>query len=153
MTITMRGDGASSAVAICGAFMFCVSLGFNIAAIVVAVQEADDPCQGTDKTHISLHEWLLITGIVGLCVTIVVTASFCGMFAMEWEACGCLGLSVIALNSLFIIAWFVLGIVLVARSNSSCVDDSTSLGVMSVIMLVIQGLGVWGICCVQSGTK
>lgn len=129
----------------CVAIVVVISLAFNIAAIVVATQHADDPCQSPDKSHVSLHGWLLVSGIVGLCVSVLTTTAFCGYLVFDWESCLVPYVGIIMLNFGFVFAWFILGIVIIARSNASCVDDSTPLGVMSVIMLVIQGLGICGV--------
>jgi len=134
-------------VACCFAILVSLGLAFNIAAIVVATENADDPCQGPDKSRVSLHGWLLVSGIVGVCVSVLTAAAFCGYLVFDWENCLVPYVGITMLNFGFLFAWFVVGIVIVARSNHSCVDDSTPLGVMSVIMLVIQGLGI---CSVKS---
>lgn len=136
--------------ACCFAILVSVSLAFNIAAIVVSTEHADDPCQGPDKSHVSLHGWLLVSGIVGVCVSVIMAGSLCGLLVFEWENCFFPAAVVTILNSLFVLAWFIVGVVIVARSNHSCVDDSTPLGVMSVIMLVIQGLSVCSMRCTAS---
>lgn len=149
--MTSRSD--SGVIGFCLAIMVTIGLAFNIAAIVVAVENADDPCQGNDKSHVSLHGWLLVSGIVGLGVTVIQALSMLGVIAFDWENCFIFGAATTVLNSFFVLAWFIVGIVVVARSNSSCVDDSTSLGVMSVIMLVLEGLAVWGMCCTKSTSQ
>lgn len=144
-TSSFRSSSSSfNPVACCFVIFVGIVLAFNIAAIVIATEHADDPCQGPDKSGVSLHGWLLVSGIVGLCVSVITAAAFCGLLAFDWESCFIPIATMTLLSSIFTLAWFVVGIVIVARSNHSCVDDSTPLGVMSVIVLVLQGLSICG---------
>jgi hypothetical protein len=127
--------------------MLSGGLAFNIASIVVAVGNPNDACEGHDKTGVSLYAWLLVTGIVGLAMTVLFGCTAYGYFAEENECCAVFGFIAQILSGMFFCAWFILGIVIVARSHAKCVDDSTPIGVMTTIMLVIQGLAVCAGCC------
>lgn len=126
-------------------FMFLLPVAFNLASIIIGFEEAGDSCQRPDKTGLSLANWLQITGITGLSVTFVMAGFLCCLGNYDQNAdLATIGFLVTAiLNILFTIAWFVMGIVLMARSDGACVADSTSLGVMAMIMVVLQGLAIF----------
>lgn len=131
-------------------FVLACTLGFYIASIVIGFQEADDDCQRHDKTGLTLATWLQVTGIVGLCVNIVISCCLYVAISQESQIAFLSFAGLTLLNVCFTLAWFVVGIVLIARSDGACVVDSTSLGVMSMIMIVLQGLGL---CCSGSNTS
>ena len=121
-----------------------ITLGFYIASIVIGFQDANDDCQGHDKTGLSLATWLQVTGIVGLCSNVAMIGFLLCVFGCEGDN-PCPFVSYVTLvffNLCFVIAWFINGVVLVSRSHGSCVADSTSLGVMAMIMIVLQGLAI-----------
>jgi hypothetical protein len=136
-------------------FMFLLPVTFNIASIIIGFEEAGDSCQRPDKTGLSLANWLQITGITGLSVNFVMAGFLCCLGRdgdrLVFDEVAAVGFIVTAiLNILFTIAWFVIGIVLMARSDGACVVDSTSLGVMAMIMVVLQGIAV---CSFQTQTS
>ena len=89
-------------------------------------------------------------GVVGLCVNVVTGLSLIGAIAWELEGCFAGTMAVTCLSALFTLAWFIIGIVIMARSHGDCVSDSTSLGVMAMIMVVLQGISV---CCGCGGSS
>jgi hypothetical protein len=95
---------------------------------------------------------LQFLGIVGLCTNLVTALFLCG--AIVYDVREFLGppMVVMCLSGVFTLAWFIVGLVIIGRSHSACVTQSTSLGVMSMIMIVLQGLGI---CCgtCKSGTE
>jgi hypothetical protein len=93
---------------------------------------------------------MCILGIVGLCVNVVTALTLAGAIVWDVEGCFFGSMTLVCVSSLFTLAWFIIGIVIVARSHGDCVSDSTSLGVMSMIMIVLQGISV---CCGCGGTS
>lgn len=89
-------------------------------------------------------------GVVGLCVNVVTGLTLIGAIAWELDACFASTMALTCLSALFTLAWFIIGIVIIARSHGDCVSQSTSLGVMAMIMVVLQGISV---CCRCGGSS
>lgn len=54
------------------------------------------------------------------------------------------------LNMLFELAWFIIGIVILSRSHGSCISDAAPIGTMTLIMIILQGIGL---LCSRSKTS
>ena len=129
------------------------SLGINIAAIVIGAQATNTPFEtnqcASDSLSLDLSVWLLVAG------SVQVTIACCGVRQGFGDAARKFCVSVVTLGvSLFLLSWFVVGIVILSRlpsdssdssdgSNSSdedCASQQPDLFVMSVIELVWMGL-------------
>ena len=128
---------------------FLIPLAFNTASIIIGFVEANDPCQRSDSTGLILATWLKVCGFVGYGTNIILGACLIATIQADNEFALVAYVISSLINICFTVAWFVVGIVLVARSDGACVVDSTSLGVMAMIEIVLQGLSI---CATQSKT-
>jgi len=124
-------------------FSALLGMAFGIASVVVAVTDGDNLCQGDDSTHLSLKSWLLTIGIDNIVVTTLGATSMLMFFICEVEVMMIVYMFITILNLLFELAWFIIGIVILARSNGSCISDATPIGTMTLIMIILQGLGLF----------
>jgi roadblock/LC7 domain-containing protein len=115
----------------------------GIAALIVAAKDGDNSCQGYDVTGLSLKDWLIGFGIaeIGHVVAIVVLGTV-GVWV-----CGDGGAVLAVLTMLcygfFTLAWWIVGIVITARSHDDCVHEKTSIGVMTIFALCCQGISLF----------
>ena len=92
--------------------------------------------QGNDKSHLSLKDYLNGYGISDL--GFLGLLWICAFLASKMEECGgiLMGL-VLACYQLFKIAWFIIGIVILARTHGSCLVDGQDIGIMTLISIIV----------------
>ena len=147
----MAGD--SSARCLMMSFSLCFASFYfatGIASLVVAYQDGDNPCQHADKTGITLRQWNYVKGSIDLfCGAMIVFIAWVGTKKND-DGCmaGCVVMSTIVflLVGFFSLAWFVIGIVILARSNGACVVDSTDIGNMTLAALILTTIGLMMQC-------
>lgn len=116
--------------------------GLFIPSIYFGFTEENDACQEGLRGGINLSDWLKIFGLekLGLNAFLFLTILFAFMLeSIEIMICGMVSL---LLDSLFNIAWWIWGVVIVATAeNRNCVAQGSALGVMAIVNLALGG--VW----------
>jgi len=120
-----------------------ISLSMAIACMTVAFQDGDNPCQGQDKTKISLKTWNIVNASVDFW-TVAVTVLLLILGSMiDDEACPLIFIAVnIAIVSLFKFVWMIIGIVILARSHGECIANGEDIGNVTVAALVFMFMGL-----------
>lgn len=118
-----------------------------IISIYIGSQHHDDICQTTDKIDFALYEWLIGAGILTLIPTILIMIFITLMFFQLIDGKIYSGLSIAIFSLMLYIAFFILitiysiiGGIILYRNNIKCLENGTSLGIMSQIMLCFYWL-------------
>jgi hypothetical protein len=85
--------------------------------------------------------WLTVSGgldigIIGFCLLMMGCVAICSEDGCQTFAMVILTV-IMACYMLFQTAWFIIGVVILARSNGACVAEGSSLGVMMIIRLAL----------------
>lgn len=119
---------ASICVAIVATLLVC-SLG--ISSIVIGAKDYYDTCQGDDRSKVSLGDWLIAYGSadIGFVTTLWIMGTLIvkEIINVLWAIIPCV------VFVCFKVAWFIIGIVILARSHWEC--RSHDLGIMTLIAL------------------
>jgi cell division protein FtsW (lipid II flippase) len=113
----------------------------------------DDRCNQTDDSKISPTTWLWVDGGLWCAVLVFFLVYMCRCYDFSKPMLRGLGWA----GALGRLAWVIVGIVVLARTNSECVSAS-SIGDVFLAMIVISGAGwalvlaevAWGLvtaCC------
>lgn len=154
------GSGATVGVAICcGVIMVSLGLSVSIAQIVIGNKHSDDGNQLclSDDVNFGLAKWLLIEGIVGVSFwgLILLIGIGAGIGAL---ACGSDGAAIGAMvggipaliaaifAGIWNLAWFVVGIIIIAGSPDACKDQVKPVWDLTIASLVFMGLSVLATC-------
>lgn len=147
------GDSMEFGVLACVALMLVLfGLPVPISSVVIAGQNAHDECQSMDSIGLSLSDWLLGAGIVGL-VLIVSLATLIVMITCHPKSAGVTIIVLVVLNSIFQLIYTTLGAVILFRSNMRCLNDGTDLGIMSLIVLIFYWITMLTGCCSTKSKK
>lgn len=146
------GLGYVLACIICTVVIFSA---IDISSLAIASEDGNNSCQGIDKTGITLKIWLNVQGSTGiassvLAILIVVIIVNSGSCNGDYSTCFKL-LTVVTyiLLGLFKFAWFIIGIIITARSHGNCVANGSDIGIMTVIALSFGVLGISSGCCLK----
>jgi len=127
----------------------------SITSIVLSQKETT--CDITDLMGLNVADYLLGLGISGLTTSFLILVTYIGAykFAENNSSCGgCMVLSsalFIYLQVLFSFCWFIVGAIILFRSNIACINEG---GVVIIYALVMWCLATFSIikdCC--SGKK
>ena len=123
-----------SAFTICAAVCFLViALPLGITSIVLSQTEGGQ-CDYRDQMGLDMKKWLLGGGIAS--VVSVCLIAFFGITSLCIDEMSIVPIvTVVVLNSLFGLAWFVIGAVILFRSNIECIKEGS--------VPVIYGLVLW----------
>lgn len=153
----------------------CAMVAIHIASIVIGAQYvhvADNVCTGGDIAF-NLAAWLLYGGIVALVENFLMILVIVGLlmgvvsmgmadefnseFAMLCGGCSictmCCLIVILLPMSIFWLAWFITGTVLIATVSPACSHEFTSVYVMAVIALIFQAIVIVQRCCMTTQTK
>lgn len=153
----------------------CAMVAIHIASIVIGAQYvhvADNVCSGSNISF-NLAAWLLYGGIVALVenfltillivamlvggVSLGMADEFNAEFAMLCGGCSictmCCLLVILLPMSIFWLAWFITGTVLIATVSPACSHQFVSVYVMAVIALIFQAIAIVHRCCMTTQTK
>ena len=128
----------------------CCALPFIVLTFVFSITNWDASCQfEEDNPMMKLSVWLLVTG----CVNVLLLAVYLICY-LTWECIvGVIGyLCVICCASLFVIAWAVVGGVVLFRDSLDCVKDATPLGVWATIIWSLQIIHIIVMYCGGGGS-
>lgn len=128
-----------------GLFTYSSALALGIASIIIALQNphSSTSCMGADDSGIYLDDWLFYKGLsqlIFICVSLII---FGLVFLSAFKTGGVpqwLGYSLIFFwigYKLFTLAWWILGLVILIRSNNDCVNAGQITGILTIIQLVL----------------
>jgi hypothetical protein len=163
--------GAIIGVMICCALVFST---VDIAAVVIGAKNAQslepptsgewstgiepawaEPCQ-SDDVSFTLGTWLVVSGVTNLIATaisITVAALAIGCEIGELLFCS---IPVALLSGLFKLAWFVVGIVILAtlpNGDYDCSQQYKDVWIMSIVQVIFLGLGMLNNCLNAGGSS
>jgi hypothetical protein len=125
------------------------TLPFAIASIVVAHDDWDNTCQGQDRSGIDLDVWLLTHGIVTL--SFVVGAYIVSTLVCIYDGISAFWTRIVSVYTIFImfflVAWDILGAIILERSHSECLKSRQGLGILSLILLILAALSALSSIC------
>jgi hypothetical protein len=139
---------ATGGVLICLSFCLLIFSGsFSIAAIVLGKQEG--VCDNMDPMGLKVADWLLGYGISGIVMVALLFLTGVGMLTGNAGAI-IVNTILMWLNGLFGFAWFIVGAVILYRSNVDCIH----VGVPAVCYAVfLWAWSAFNICCGSSTNK
>ena len=115
---------SKAAFTVCGVVCFLVlALPLGITSIVLSQTEKDQ-CDFSDRLGLNIKEYLLGGGIASVITAVLI--AFFGILSLiieEWSAVPIIFITV--LNSLFGVAWFIIGAVILFRSNIECIKEGS----------------------------
>lgn len=127
-------------VVVCGVIcILAIVLAPTIAALAIASSDGDNPCQGHDKTNLSLKDWLIGYGCTNLGFITLIGVSICIGIADQGTGMF-FGIICTISAVLFSIVWTIIGIVVLARSHNKCVSEGTDIGIMTIVAIVLGPL-------------
>jgi hypothetical protein len=103
-------------------------------------QHQDQTCMQKDASGLYLDQWLLGRGIAEI-VIFVFGSLFAIIMLLSDGAVGDIGHMLLvffmALFSLFSFIWWIIGIVVLTRSSSSCVSEGNAAAIMAIVELAL----------------
>lgn len=120
----------------------CVLLALSITSIVMS--QRDNDCNEKDTMGLSVSDYLIGQGASGFAIAIVLIMIFIGMVT-ESERCLVGGLAAFVGLAFFGLAWFIVGAVILFRSNIDCINEGSN--------MVIYALVIWCITAFQLVTS
>ncbi len=139
--------------------LIIIGLPVPIASIWIGVRDRDDSCQTTDSIGLELHEWLLGAGIAGLGFFIIVLVQLIMTLLLvdddlnnismsTFMRGGITGTSISLASSIFAIVYSIIGGIVLFRSNLECLEDGgTTLGILSLVVILLYWIGIIRTCC------
>ena len=116
--------------------IFVVATPLAITSIVLSRQNG--VCDNLDLgTNLTVAQWLLGYGIASLTVTCILCISIAFMWLGSALA-KCVMVTISVLNSLFGLAWFIIGGVVLFRSNVDCIQEGVTYVVFALAMWCIS---------------
>jgi hypothetical protein len=128
-----------------------ISSGFAIASLVIGVHDGDNPCQGDDRTSLTLQDWLYGYSIPSLVLVFTaILIVYRRLHKSEADIIDVVYSVFFVCYILFEFAWAIIGIVILCRSHSKCVSDGSDIGIITIIDLALFALGLCssGVGCV-----
>jgi hypothetical protein len=127
---------------ICAVVCFLIlALPLGITSIVLS-QTENSACDYTDQMGLDIKQYLLGSGIVSIIVACFVAAFGISSLCLKEFSLIPIGVALV-LNSIFGIAWFVVGAVILFRSNTECIHEGS---VPIIYALVLWCLSATSLC-------
>jgi hypothetical protein len=112
-----------------------------IPSLIIGYANEDASCQKEDSTGLTLSDWLigrgwsevitLVLALIGGCIVMCTDSE--DAFMLTGGVGGCLGL----IYGLFHVIYFIIGVVVLARSGGDCVSEGNDLAIMTIIDLIL----------------
>ena len=115
------------------------SLGFGIASFVIAGQNQNLPC---DHSFIYLTTWLITNAAVNLGTILLIIIMIVLFLKLKIIFFGIVTLCLLWLNILFLIAWSIVGAILLFRDGMDCQEQGSALWIMTLIALILDWLTI-----------
>jgi hypothetical protein len=110
--------------------------------LIIGYEGRDDPCQRLDASGLTLSDWLIgrgwseiITLVIGTIIAVV--GACCADSDDGFMVTGGLGGCLAVIYGLFHVIYFIIGVVVLARSGGDCIDEGNDLAVMTIIDLIL----------------
>lgn len=125
---------------ICAIICFLiVALPLGITSIYLSQAESDQ-CDYTDKLGLDIKQYLLGSGIASIIVACMI-AIFGIMFTCCDEAIPSTGIAItVVINSLFGFAWFIIGAIILFRSNIECIREGSIPVIYALVLWCLSAL-------------
>ena len=134
-------------------FIFVICLVPAIVWLVYGNKFKDDPCT-IDATTPDMATWLIVNGAaeIGNFFFMLVCLAGGGLFALGAKCAGGVlgGIAafIFVLNCLFLLAWTIVGIVILAQDGGdNCKEENSTLWVVTLVAVILNFLGVGGYVC------
>jgi hypothetical protein len=100
-------------------------------------------CDNKDDMGINVATYLLTGGIVGLVVNVIVAFNILISWRTDMDELSTQTKNVIKIYSLFSFCWFIIGAVILFRSNISCINSHSSHVIFALVMWCINALSMF----------
>lgn len=129
--------GYKEGLTICGVVCFVVfALPLGIASIVIS-QTQSDQCDYTDLMGINIKQYLLGLGIAS--VIVVSFIAMCGLATLCSPEIGMGGMvTILIINAVFGFAMFIVGAVILFRSNIQCIQEGSVPVIYALVLWCIS---------------
>lgn len=136
----------SDSLVCCKAFIFFIYLLFAITNVILGIVNSSK-CNFTDEMGLDVADYLLGIGIYGLVNSVFLLISFCSKLTK-------IRVLIIILDSLFGFIWFILGSIILFRSNIVCIQNKTGLVIYALILWCLSALEILTcVCNTRSGKE
>ena len=131
---------------VCASFcMWVFVLGLAIPTIYFGYADEDSSCQEGTRAGMVLSDWVKVTGIKQIVVFGTLNIFFFLFLSFGQDAIMISMLVLVVVDSLFSIAWWIIGVVILATNeNNSCVAEGKGMAVMAIINLVLAIFNLGG---------
>ena len=132
------------------AIVLCViSIGVYIPGLVIGSINFNDSC---GNSYIPLSRWLIITGSIGSATCIISFVLF-GFIVWNYDndtvvlSLGCFKITFLILQSLFFIAWSIVGALSLFQDGMKCQNSNSVLWGTTLANLIMMWLSIASVCC------
>lgn len=129
--------GSKTCWTICGVVCFLViALPLGITSIVLSQVEKDQ-CDYKDQLGLDIKHYLLGSGIASVCTACLI--AIFGLLSLRMDEMAMVPIIItVVINALFGIAWFVIGAIILFRSNIQCITEGSVPVVYALVLWCIS---------------
>lgn len=137
-------SGARTGLTICGVICFLVvALPLGITSIVLSQVEGDQ-CDYRDQMGLDIKHYLLGGGIAS--VIAVALIAFFGLTSLCLDEMSVIPIiTVVVINALFGLAWFIIGATILFRSNIECIKEGSVPVIYALVLWCISATSLFTI--------
>ncbi|XWV24477.1 putative ORFan [Tupanvirus deep ocean] len=129
-----------------------ILLAFSIATIIMG-SLSPGTCDHIDKMGINVSDYILGAGISSFIINLVMIFTFVMLFIGIINEIPIVVVILLTLYSIFSFTWFIIGGVILFRSNLECIKEESPAVVFALVLWCINGLHIFYGCCVRSNRK
>ena len=127
-----------------GCFLFCICifmLPLNITSLVLS--QRDNDCNEKDNMGLSVSDYLIGGGISGIIFTFVLCKFVYDFFSDNDRGMFFSGMAM-CLYVMFGLAWFIIGAVILFRSNIECIEEGSVMVIYALVFWCLAAFSLIG---------
>jgi len=128
-------------------FISIIMLGFAVADLVLGIQGSE--CDTTDAINLNVSDYLIGLGIYQLVNWLIFVIIYCNVIFAEKDVSERDMISSVVLQcmtSIFGFVWFILGAIILFRSNLDCIHQGTTMVIYALVLWCINAFSVIQSC-------
>ncbi|XWV25708.1 putative orfan [Tupanvirus soda lake] len=134
----------------CIIFFCIILLAFSIVTIIMGALSPGS-CDHFDKIGINVSDYILGAGISSFVVNLIMTFTFTMILLGIINSIPIIVIVLLTLYSIFSFVWFIIGGVVLFRSNIECIKEESPAVIFALILWCINGLHIfYGLCMKQN---
>jgi hypothetical protein len=126
-----------------------IFLGFVFDVVAIVSSQISTPCDNVDLMGLNISDWLLGQGIAGVVLIIFSLIAVISMI-FDLSFSKIFSLFVLLLTGIFCFCWFIVGAIVLFRSNISCIHIGVPVACYAVFLWAFLAFNM---CCSTPTTK